>query len=113
MNIQFTANYLTSAEASGDIFSLKATHPAHVRNREAQPPEGQKSFGQLFFDAINEVNNDQQIAHNISIQAASNPDSVEPHDVTIAMAKANLSLSISKNIVDRVVQAYREITTLR
>ena len=28
-------------------------------------------------------------------------------------AKANLSLSITKSVVDRVLQAYREITNLR
>jgi flagellar hook-basal body complex protein FliE len=38
---------------------------------------------------------------------------VDTHDVTIAAAKANLSLSITKNVVDRVIQGYREISTLR
>lgn len=113
MNIQFNTQYLTPAEARGDMFSLKTTHPAHIRDGEPQPPEGQKSFGQMLFDVVSQVNGDQQFAQNISIQSVSDPDSVEVHDVTIAMAKANLSLSISRNVIDRVLQAYRDITTLR
>ena len=31
------------------------------------------------------------------------PDSVDAHDVTIAMAKANLSLNITRTVLDRVV----------
>ncbi|MGI9255987.1 MAG: flagellar hook-basal body complex protein FliE [Salinispira sp.] len=113
MNIQFTAHHLMPSEVRGDIFTLKTTDPDHIKNTASIVPEGQKSFGQMLFDTISEVNADQQFAHDISTQSIVNPDSVEAHDVTIALAKANLSLSITKNVVDRVVQAYRDITTLR
>lgn len=113
MNIQFTAQHLLPSEARGDFFTLKATHPSHIRDRTVEPPEGQKSFGQMLFDSLREVNDEQQFAHDISVQAVTDPNSVEAHDVTIALAKANLSLSISKNVIDRVIQAYRDITTLR
>ena len=113
MDIQFTAHHLTPSEARGDIFTLSTTNPRHIQGGDLQPPEGQKSFGQMLFDTISQVNDELQFAQNISVQSVSDPDSVEAHDVTIAMAKANLSLSITKNVLDRVVQAYKDITTLR
>jgi flagellar hook-basal body complex protein FliE len=42
-----------------------------------------------------------------------NPDSVDPHDVTIAMAKANTSLQMTKTILDSALKAYREIISIR
>jgi flagellar hook-basal body complex protein FliE len=41
------------------------------------------------------------------------PDSVDIHDVTIALAEANLSLSMTKAIMDRAIRAYQEIVNLR
>ena len=41
------------------------------------------------------------------------PDEVEPHDVTIAMAQAEMSLNLTKAIVDRAVKAYNDITAMR
>ena len=35
------------------------------------------------------------------------PESVDVHDVTIALAEANLSLSMTKAIIDRAIRAYR------
>lgn len=113
MSIQFSGNFLSPAQVSGDQFALYKTHGSHVGNEGLSAPEGQKSFGQMLFDSLEGVNQEQQFAHDISVQAVADPDSVDPHDVTIAMAKANLSLSITKNVVDRVVQAYQDITTLR
>jgi flagellar hook-basal body complex protein FliE len=63
--------------------------------------------------SLNDVNAQQMSHEQLSIQAIVDPDSVEPHDLTIAAAKASTSLSITKNVVDRVIQAYRDITNLR
>jgi flagellar hook-basal body complex protein FliE len=41
------------------------------------------------------------------------PDSVDVHDVTIALAEANLAISMTKAIVDRALTAYREIINVR
>jgi flagellar hook-basal body complex protein FliE len=112
MSIQFTSNLLDPSQVYGDAFYLKTTDPGHLGGEQVLP-EGQMSFGQMLFDALGSVNEDQQYANNLSVQAVVNPDSVDAHDVTIAMAKANLSLSITKNVLDRVVQAYKDITTLR
>ena len=41
------------------------------------------------------------------------PESVDPHDVTIAMAKANMSVNMTKQVVTSALQAYREIINMR
>jgi len=64
-------------------------------------------------DSLNSVNSMQQTSEALSIQAVIDPESVNAHDVTIAAAKASMSLSITKNVVDRVIQAYREIQSVR
>jgi flagellar hook-basal body complex protein FliE len=41
------------------------------------------------------------------------PDSVDAHDVTIAMAKANMSLNITRTVLDRVVRGWKDIINTR
>jgi flagellar hook-basal body complex protein FliE len=41
------------------------------------------------------------------------PDSVDIHDVTVAMAEANLALSMTKAIMDRAIQAYKTVVNTR
>ena len=101
-------------EVTGDLFNLQRTHPDHLPGRGdvvQQPDSG--GFRQLLLGSLNEVNNAQNAHADLAVQAIVEPDAVDPHDVTIAAAKANLSLSITRNVVDRVIQAYRDITNVR
>lgn len=41
------------------------------------------------------------------------PDSINPHEVTIALAKANMAVNMTQSVVNAAVKAYREITSLR
>ena len=49
----------------------------------------------------------------ISQQILYDPDSVDVHDVTIALAKANTAISMTKSVVDHALKAYREIISIR
>jgi flagellar hook-basal body complex protein FliE len=104
---------------TGQMFELARTDARHYagRNDAAATQAGnggaETDFGRMLFDSLDNVNDMQQTHENLSVQSIVNPDSVDPHDVTVAAAKANLSLSITKSVVDRVLQAYREITNLR
>ena len=49
----------------------------------------------------------------IAQQLITDPDSVDVHDVTIAMAQASLSLSLAQTVIDRVIKDWNEITTTR
>ncbi len=78
-----------------------------------QLPDGEQAFSRMLFDSLGEVSRLEQAHTDLSIQAVVNPDSVHPHDVTIAANQASLALSLTRNVIDRVIQAYREITNLR
>jgi flagellar hook-basal body complex protein FliE len=115
-------------EVSGHMFELARTDPRHYAGRNesaagalggatrsgtAESAAAQSDFSNMLFNSLEDVNNLQRSHEELSVQSIINPDSVDPHDVTLASAKANLSLSITKSVVDRVLQAYREITNLR
>ncbi len=71
------------------------------------------SFDSFLIDAMSSMNDQQVYAGDISEQVILDPDSVDIHDVTIAMAEANLSLTLANTVVSRVTQAWSEITTTR
>jgi flagellar hook-basal body complex protein FliE len=107
--------YLSANQVSGHELTLARTDPRHYAGRLDPQAAGSRdgTFASLLMDSLESVNSQQQTADNLSVRAIVDPESVNPHDVTIAAAKANLSLSITKSVVDRVIQAYREIQNVR
>jgi flagellar hook-basal body complex protein FliE len=107
--------YLNATQVSGHEFALLRTDPRHIAGSLDTPPSGsqQGTFASMLLDSLDSVNAQQQTADVLAVQAAIDPESVDPHDVTIAAAQAQLSLSITKSVVDRVIQAYREIQNVR
>ncbi|MEE8440767.1 MAG: flagellar hook-basal body complex protein FliE [Spirochaetia bacterium] len=107
--------YLNTSQVSGHVFEMARTDPRHLAGQSfgPAPASTSQSFGNLLLESLNSVNAMQQTSEALSIQAVVDPESVNAHDVTIAAAKASMSLSITKNVVDRVIQAYREIQSVR
>lgn len=108
-------NLLNPNEVQGNAMEIARTHPNHYAGRgEAIPsPVQPTGFRDSLMSSLEEVNGTQIAHEQLSVQAIVDPESVEPHDLTIAAAEANMALSITKNVVDRVIQAYRDITNLR
>lgn len=102
-------------QVTGDVLFVSRTHPNHLRGRNEPLPEDAvtRSFRDTLIGSLEDVNQYQVEHEQLSVQALVNPGSVEAHDLTIAAARASTSLSITRNIVDRVIQAYRDITNLR
>jgi flagellar hook-basal body complex protein FliE len=71
------------------------------------------SFEQTLLKAFDSMNAKQQKTDELAQQMIIDPESVDPHDVTIAMAEANLSLKIAQSTIDRVIKGWNEITTTR
>lgn len=71
------------------------------------------SFEQTLLKAFDQMNEKQQKTDTLAQQMIVDPESVNPHDVTIAMAEANLSLKIAQSVIDRVIKSWNEITTSR
>ena len=106
---------LSLEQTTGHLISLKRTDPRHLGGevRKAPPGDSEEGFGKLFFQALNQVNDLQQHSMNMAQTLLIDPDSVNVHDVTIALAEANLALSMTKTIMDRAVRAYQAIISTR
>jgi flagellar hook-basal body complex protein FliE len=107
--------FLNPNQVSGHELVLARTDARHFTGRLDPQRSGSQegTFASLLLDSLNSVNEQQQTAESLAVQAVVEPESVNTHDVTIAAAKANMSLSITKSVVDRVIQAYREIQNVR
>jgi flagellar hook-basal body complex protein FliE len=107
---------LSPSQAFGDVVKLARTDPRHFAGmgEEAESPKGaEQAFGQLLFNALNNVNSSQLKGMELTQKMITDPESVDVHDVTIALAEANLALSMTKAIVDRAISAYREIINVK
>jgi len=110
------AQLLSAAQALGDVVKMVRTDAKHLPGAEekASATQGvEAAFGDLLLKALNQVNDSQVTAVDLTQLMISDPDSVDVHDVTIALAEANLALSMTKAIVDRALAAYREIINVR
>jgi len=116
-------NLLSTVNALGHQITLRTTDPRHLSASRlgatsapapasaAAAAEG--SFGSLFMQAMGQVNDQQVVAQELSQALITDPESVDVHDVTIALAEANLSLSMTKAIIDRAIRAYQTIVNIR
>jgi flagellar hook-basal body complex protein FliE len=122
---------LSAAQAYGHRIALRTSDPRHIAaGRLSSPGNGlletrsapttgspaeqaEGSFGSTFLQALGQVNQQQLRAQDLSQALITDPESVDIHDVTIALAEANLSLSMAKAVIDRAIRAYREIVNIR
>ena len=72
-----------------------------------------KSFNSYLVDALDYVNNFQNVKTDLAQQLVADPDSVNVEDVTTAMAEAKLSLELAHNVIDRVVKGWNELSVTR
>ncbi len=108
----------SASEVHGDAVGLARTNPGHLRSRHRTPAaeaaeSGGDRFGAMLLRALNGVNDLQLESDSLGQQMITDPDSVDAHDVTIAMSKASLAVSITKAVVDEALQAYQNIINIR
>jgi flagellar hook-basal body complex protein FliE len=107
--------FLSAESVHGNVVNLLRNHEKHI---DPKAPAGQsagpeKAFGDVLLNAFNVINNQQHSAQELAQQMITDPDSVNVHDVTIAVAEANMALSLTKSIVDGALRAYKEIIQTR
>jgi len=73
----------------------------------------QKEFSSYLTGSLDEVSNLIHVSEQKVQDFVLDPDSVDPHDVTMALAKANMSVKLTKQVVDEALKAYRQIISLR
>ena len=108
---------LNPNQALGDMVSMKITNPKHLgadgKAGEVKGEAFESVLGRIVANGISQTNNLQQESFALNQAFITDPDSVDSHDVTIAMQKANMALQITKAVVDGALQSYREIINLR
>jgi flagellar hook-basal body complex protein FliE len=101
---------------SGDLVQLAATNAMHFdASGKIAGDEGSEpiSFEDSMLKAMDEVNGLQQESSALTQAMLTDPNSVDVQDVTIAMAKANLSLNIAKTVLNRIVTSWKEVINTR
>ncbi|MDR1411966.1 MAG: flagellar hook-basal body complex protein FliE [Spirochaetaceae bacterium] len=122
----------------GDKVPMKVTHPRHmvpvkgefsiggktVNGRGALAAElGDKigaeavlragTFEDAMLRAVDKVSATENFAAALAQKAIVDPDSIDPHDLTIAQAEAQMSLNITRTILNRIVQGWRDLINTR
>ena len=112
-------------------FQLNLTHPNHRTPKLAKfLSQGNKinelnkrsgaemnirsgTFMESMLNNLDRVSAYQQFASDLNQAAILDPDSVEPHDLTIAQAEASMSLNITRNVLSRMIQSWRDLINTR
>jgi len=71
------------------------------------------TFEDAMLQALDKVSGAQLRASDLQKEAIINPDSVDIHDITIAQAEASMALGITRNILSRLVQSWRDLVNTR
>jgi flagellar hook-basal body complex protein FliE len=123
---------------SGDRVPLAITHPKHLVPTNGPYTVGGKvaagrgeaisalgsmigseaairsgSFEDAMLKALDRISAEQQFSADLAQKAITDPGSMDPQDVTIAQAKAGMSLNIARNVLSRVVQGWKDIINTR
>jgi flagellar hook-basal body complex protein FliE len=115
----------------GDKVPLALTHPKHLvplsgsysASGRAISALGEKigaeavirsgSFEDVMLQALDKVSAYQNASSDLEQAAITEPGSVDIHDITIAQAKANMSLNIARTVLSRLVQGWRDLINTR
>jgi flagellar hook-basal body complex protein FliE len=71
------------------------------------------SFDNAMLSALDQVSQLQQQPSNLIQQSITEPGSVDVHDITKAQAEASLSLNITRTVLSRIVQSWKDIINTR
>ena len=123
--------YVTAAAARNYAATMNHTHPRHMLPPDspffssgnkmlhlrdtvgAQGITRAGTFEDAMLNALDRVSGAQLNASNLQREAIVNPGSLDIHDITIAQAEANMALGITRNILSRLVQGWRDLINTR
>lgn len=80
--------------------------------KEEKQEAASAGFGELMRDALNQVNQKQLNAEDASMKLMTG-DVEDLHQVMIATEQARLSLQLTTQVTNKVVEAYREISRMQ
>jgi len=83
-----------------------------ARTPRAETGEGQ-DFGQMLMDALKDVNQTQQDSRQVQSDFMANRPGVEIHDLMIAMERASISMQLTMQVRNKVLEAYQELNRMQ
>ena len=123
--------YVSAKAAQNYLTTMKLTHPNHMMPPDS-PYQGSGSniinlrnvtgaqavtragaFEDALLLALDKVSASQLNASDLQQKAIIDPDSVDIHDITIAQAEATMALNITRNVLSRVIQGWRDLINTR
>jgi flagellar hook-basal body complex protein FliE len=116
MTIQAVKTMAQAMNPTGDIVKLARSDARHLNSAGLaadEAPAGPASFQEALLRAMDGVNAKQQTSTEITQRMLTDPDSVDAHDVTIAQAEASLALNIAKTVLNRLVAAWKDVSSGR
>ena len=117
MNV--TMSSLSSVEmirtnpAHAGTAKLSSILPGTENSNSIQNEKDMGTFESYLVNAVSAMNNQQLDVGRVQEKLITDPDSVDIHDVTTAMAKAQMSLSLAQTVIDRLVTGWNELSTNR
>ncbi|EZP78035.1 flagellar hook-basal body protein FliE [Parageobacillus genomosp. 1] len=80
--------------------------------KQTKPIEAQKQFSAFLKEALNKVNEEQVQADRLTEKLVKG-ENVDLHQVMIASQKASISLQLTLEIRNKVVEAYQEMMRMQ
>ncbi len=74
---------------------------------------GEPDFAQTLMDVLKEVNGSQQNAAQVQDDFMTGRQSVDYHDLMIAMERASTALNLTMSVRNKVLEAYQEISHMQ
>ncbi len=119
-NLTTSHHFKNTIFGKGDMIPLSTKNDKHFADfniLEGDIGKHQVGNGNLFYDkmvsALNLVNQQVITSDKLSEELISRPNEVNVHDVTIAAQRAQISLDLTKNVIQRAVSSYQTIINLR
>ncbi|HWA82539.1 MAG TPA: flagellar hook-basal body complex protein FliE [Fimbriimonadaceae bacterium] len=74
---------------------------------------GEGDFAQTLMDVLKEVNGSQQNALQVQNDFMTGRQSVDYHDLEIAMQRANIAMNLTMSVRNKMLDAYQEIERMQ
>jgi len=74
---------------------------------------GEGDFAQTLMDVLTEVNSSQQNATKVQNDFMTGRQSVDFHDLEIAMQRANVAMNLTMSVRNKLLDAYQEISRMQ
>ena len=104
-------NHMSVKKAEFSAMGNKITETGKKIGADAVIRSG--TFTEAMLGALDKVSAYQQFASSLNQAAIIDPDSVNVEDITIAQAEASMSLNIARNVLNRLVQSWRDLINTR